>query len=125
MQSDLQHPRTKRSGDLSEVRAEDIGIGIGEVRMVENVECVHAKFRVQPLVFEELEMLGESDIQVNLTRTAKGVATQRALGELPDQRRGIGLSSRVQRQQRARRECRRIEVVIANVTADVLLIAGV
>jgi putative N-acetylmannosamine-6-phosphate epimerase len=74
VQRDLEHPWTKRSGDLAESRAEDIGVRIGKVHTVEDIECVHAKFRVQPIVGVELEVLGESEVRIGITGAADGIA---------------------------------------------------
>src|ERR1035438_3663778 len=74
MQRDLQHPRTLGGGHLSEKRAKDIGVRIAEIRVVESIECIHAKLRVQLL--PEFEMLGESDVHVDQTRATKSIAAQ-------------------------------------------------
>ena len=70
-------------------------------------------------------MLGESNVHVDCAGTANGIAAQRTFGVYPVQSRGVDLRNSVQIHQPVRGECRRVEVVIARVSADVLLIAGV
>lgn len=45
-----------------------------EVWMVENVECIRPELEVQSAVWPERKGLGQSGIQVEILRSAKGVA---------------------------------------------------
>jgi len=133
MQRDLNHAWAQRGGDLSELSAIDVGYRaaetrsadeiqrIAEIRMVEDVEGIQAKFRVQSLFGEELEMFGEREVQIDVTRTAKRIAAQRTFRELPHQRRGIVLGSIVQRQQWRDGKCIGVEEIVAGVAVEGLL----
>ena len=133
MQRDLNHAWAERGGYLSELSAIDVGNGaaetrsadeiqrIAEIRMVEDVEGIQAKFRVQSLLGEELEVFGEREVQIDVTRTAKRIAAQRTFRELPHQRRGIVLGSIVQRQQRRDGKCIGVEEIVAGVAVEGLL----